>query len=133
MPGLGMATDLSSLIASASPQQAAAHFASLYFGLPRAAFFPSPPHLSNSAPPGTNIGAAETSRTPPPTGYHPQLSNSAALTSQALYATRLQLSGLYSGLRFHPYFQPRLVHPSPTAKNLLDSPTVSCDTMSPNV
>lgn len=132
MPGLGM-SDLSSLMASTNPQQAAAHFASLYFGIPRA-FFPStlPHHLSNvnsTTPSNISADVASTARTSS-TAY-PQLSSN-ALTNQALYTTRLQLSGLYPGLRFHPYFQPRLVHPTPTVKSTVDS-TTDCDTMSSNV
>lgn len=133
MPGLGMG-DLSSLIASANPQQAAAHFASLYFGIPRA-FFPSglPSHLSNMNSASSNLNADGMSGTPrTSTAGYPQQLNSSALTNQALYTTRLQLSGLYPGLRFHPYFQPRLVHPTPTTKSPMDS-TTDCDSMSPNV
>lgn len=122
MPGLGM-SDLNSLITSANPQQAAAHFASLYFGIPRA-FFPStlPPHLSNMNARSDSIGSDVASSTRSSPTAFPQLNNS-ALTNQELYATRLQLSGLYPGLRFHPYFQPRLIHPPPTTKSSLDSTT----------
>ena len=123
--------DLSSLMASANPQQAAAHFASLYFGIPRA-FFPSniPPHLSsmNSAANSINADIATAARTSS-AGYPV---NNGTLTNQALYTTRLQLSGLYPGLRFHPYFQPRLVHPTPTTKSSLE-PTTDCDTMNANI
>lgn len=130
IPGMGMG-DLSSLMASANPQQAAAHFASLYFGIPRA-FFPSnvPSHLSsiNSTSSSINADVAAAARTSS-AGYPV---NNGALTNQALYTTRLQLSGLYPGLRFHPYFQPRLVHPTPTTKSSLESAT-DCDTMNPNI
>lgn len=118
-PTLGM-PDLNTLMASANPQQAAAQLASLYFGLPRT-FIPSnvPPHLGPTDIPG-----------PTRTGLPPNYSQ--LMASQALYATRLQLSRLYPGLRFHPYFQPRLVQPTPVAKATVDSNS-DCDSMSPNL
>ncbi|GIX73028.1 t-box transcription factor TBX20 [Caerostris darwini] len=131
LPGLGMA-DLNSLMTSANPQQAAAHLASLYFGIPRT-FFPLT-HLTSTSAAGINqgdmAGPARTSASP----SYSQLAGN-AMANQALYATRLQLSRLYPGLRFHPYFQPRLIHPPPppsVPKSTMDSNS-DCDTMSPSV
>ncbi|GIX72976.1 t-box transcription factor TBX20 [Caerostris extrusa] len=131
LPGLGMA-DLNSLMTSANPQQAAAHLASLYFGIPRT-FFPLA-HLASTSAAGINqgdmAGPARTSISP---SYSQMAGN--AMANQALYATRLQLSRLYPGLRFHPYFQPRLIHPPPppsVPKSTMDSNS-DCDTMSPSV
>lgn len=121
--------DLNSLMTSGNPQQAAAHLASLYFGIPRT-FFPLT-HMAPSS--GANINHGDIPgpvRTNTPSSYSPMAGNSMA--NQALYATRLQLSRLYPGLRFHPYFQPRLVHPPSVPKSTVDSSS-DCDTMSPNV
>ncbi|GFY68909.1 t-box transcription factor TBX20 [Trichonephila inaurata madagascariensis] len=127
MPGLGM-TDLNSLMASSNPQQAAAHLASLYFGIPRT-FFPLS-HLTATSGASMNQGdMAGPIRTNAPSSYSQLAGN--AMANQALYATRLQLSRLYPGLRFHPYFQPRLIHPPPVSKSTVDSNS-DCDTMSPS-
>ncbi|KAF8786287.1 T-box transcription factor TBX20 like protein [Argiope bruennichi] len=128
LPGIGMA-DLNSLMTSTNPQQAAAHLASLYFGIPRT-FFPLA-HMTSTS--GTNMNQGDIPgpiRTNTPSGYSHMAGNTMA--NQALYATRLQLSRLYPGLRFHPYFQPRLVHPPSVPKSTADSSS-DCDTMSPNV
>ncbi|GFV50158.1 t-box transcription factor TBX20 [Trichonephila clavipes] len=128
MPGLGM-TDLNSLMASSNPQQAAAHLASLYFGIPRT-FFPLS-HLTATSGASMNQGdITGPIRTNAPSSYSQLAGN--AMANQALYATRLQLSRLYPGLRFHPYFQPRLIHPPPVSKSTVDSNS-DCDTMSPSV
>ncbi|GFQ97709.1 t-box transcription factor TBX20 [Trichonephila clavata] len=128
MPGLGM-TDLNSLMASSNPQQAAAHLASLYFGIPRT-FFPLS-HLTATSGSSMNQGdMTGPIRTNAPSSYSQLAGN--AMANQALYATRLQLSRLYPGLRFHPYFQPRLIHPPTVSKSSVDSNS-DCDTLSPSV
>ncbi|XP_023211373.1 T-box transcription factor TBX20-like [Centruroides sculpturatus] len=120
VPALSVA-DLSSIMSS--HPQTAANFASFYFGLPRT-FIP-PLSLLNtnngSSPtePGTSSSSGTYNRSYPglPTGSN-------------LYASRLHLGGIYPGLRFHPYLQPRLLQPS-SSKSSLDSS--ECDGLAPQV
>lgn len=111
--------DLSSLMHQS--QQNQANLQSLYFGLQRSAFppfamnpglIPGSPHLQSPTP-TTSIRttasssslSSSTSITSPVAGSHPSMYSSVPLSTT-------RLPSLYPGLKYHPYFHPRLVQPA---------------------
>ncbi|XP_022238392.1 T-box transcription factor TBX20-like [Limulus polyphemus] len=116
-------------------QQQANHFASLYFGLPRNMFPPLSMVSASSTITGNAAAVAasaehnrnlhghlqlsprlqcSTSR-PVPTNLTPISSitaGSPSLSPNQLYSSRLHLSTLHPGLKYHPYFRPRLLQTS---------------------
>ncbi|CAN8001308.1 unnamed protein product [Ixodes pacificus] len=123
MPTLPMAmADLSALMSAQQQQQQLHNFPGFYFGFPRA-LFPHFPVASPAPPPARSpcsaAGGGSSSPTPaspgrpgpvpsagspgPPSGPPPSAATTAAA---ALYSTR----AVYPGLKYHPYFHPRLLH-----------------------
>ncbi|XP_076335064.1 uncharacterized protein LOC143238587 isoform X1 [Tachypleus tridentatus] len=142
MPGMPFSmAELSSFMNA--HQQQANHLANLYFGLPRT-MFPQLSALSASstvtgtaaavAPSGENIrsppghlplpAALQFSSSRPIQTTLPPISSitagSSSLAASQLYSSRLHLSALYPGLKFHPYFRPRLLQTS-SPKSPLDA------------
>uniref|UniRef100_A0A2L2YHK1 T-box transcription factor TBX20 n=2 Tax=Parasteatoda tepidariorum TaxID=114398 RepID=A0A2L2YHK1_PARTP len=136
--------DLSALMsAQHQSQQNQANLQSLYFGLQRSAFPPfsllgaggptafisgTPPHLQ-PPPSSTRSTAGGSSLSPisssPTMSSVPTSSHSGALYS-SIPVTASRLPPLYPGLKYHPYFHPRLVQSSSNKDS-------ECDVLAPQV
>ncbi|KAG8201210.1 hypothetical protein JTE90_019849 [Oedothorax gibbosus] len=119
--------DISTIMAaqhhhSQQQQQQAASLQSLYFGLQRsAAAFPSfslptnPSayhHLSQNHHAVATSSAASGSSPSPMSS--PPIVSSPGLYTSGLVPTSTRLPSVYPGMKFHPYFHPRLVQPAPS-------------------
>ncbi|CAL1292614.1 unnamed protein product [Larinioides sclopetarius] len=135
--------DLSTLMAAQHhSQQSQASLQSLYFGLQRSAFPPfsllgagnpafmpgSSPHLQSPASTSARTTISGSSLSPlnssPTMTSAPTNSHTGMYSSVPMTATRLP--SIYPGMKFHPYFHPRLVQSSP-------SKDPDCDGLAPQV
>ncbi|XP_067128598.1 T-box transcription factor TBX20-like [Centruroides vittatus] len=120
--------EISSLMVS--HQQAVASFAGLYFGLPRTLFpqFSVAGSNTTSCTPTTSTSTSEpqlTSRNLSGPSIVPASgSNGGMCLPNTPYSSRFQL---YPGVKYHPYFHPRLLQASAASKSSLES--VDCATM----
>ncbi|KFM66496.1 T-box transcription factor TBX20, partial [Stegodyphus mimosarum] len=137
--------DLSTLMAAQhQTQQNQASLQSLYFGLQRSAFPPfslmgsgspglipgSSPHLQSPA--STSVRTSATGSSLSPISSSPTITSATAATGShtGMYSsvpiTATRLPALYPGLKYHPYFHPRLVQTVP-------SKDADCDGLAPQV